>query len=114
MKNEFKCLSHVERMKNPKVHTAIVKDLCPTTVDVYVEEKFVDDNGRICVKNVRKSIDPREKFEKYKVSDFTIENLTAAGAVSNLKVCSLNDDYAAAVDKAVGVFNAIENIDVEE
>ena len=109
---KFTCISHVERMNNPKLKQTIKKDLCVDKVHVYAEEKFVGPDGRILTRNVEKTIDPAENMKKFKVSDFSIENLTAAGAVNNLKVCSLSGDIMVSADAAAEFLSACEAMDV--
>lgn len=111
---KYKVISHCERLNNGSLRNIRKKNLCPEAIEVLVEEKVKSPDGRIMVKNTVKKINPSELMDKYCVNDFTIENLTAAGAVGNLKVCNLNGDMVVAADTVANMMAVLENIPVEE
>lgn len=110
----YKVISHCERLANAELRNNRKKNLCPESVEVYVQEKVKTPDGRLMVKNTVKKINPSELMDKYCVNDFTIENLTAAGAIANLKVCNLSGDVLVAADTAANMMAALENIPTEE
>lgn len=109
---EYKVISHVERMQNKSLKTE-----CPAMeakpVKKMVEEKKVE-AGRITKVLKSKLVDPKEKFEKYKVSDFCIENLEASGAIANLKNCMLEGSAVESITKATSVLESLENINISD
>lgn len=63
-----------------RVHEDLpVGNISPMDSFVGVEE-YVE-NNRVCKKSIVKDVDARDNFKDYKVSDFFIENLEAAGAM---------------------------------
>lgn len=110
----YKVISHCERLANAELRTKRKKNLCPDAVEVFVQENVKTPDGRLMVKNTVKKINPSELMDKYCVNDFTIENLTAAGAIANLKVCNLSGDVLVAADTAANMMSVLENIPVEE
>lgn len=110
----YKEISHCERLVNKNLRNIRKKNLCPESIEVFVPEKIKSPDGRLMVKNTVKTLNPSELMDKYCVNDFTIENLTAAGAVANLKVCNLSGDVLVAADTAASMMSVLENIPVEE
>lgn len=107
----YKVISNVERMNNPKLHKGVKACLCRATQRQVVDE-VVEKNGRMIRQSVIKEVDPRVNFEGYKVSDFTIENLQASGAIANLKVVTTAGSPMSSVDSASEVLGAIEEINL--
>lgn len=105
----YKVISNVERMNNPKLHKGAKKCLCSITQRQVVDE-VVEKNGRMIRQSTIKEVDPRVNFEGYKVSDFTIENLQASGAIANLKVVTTAGSAMGSVDAASEVLSVIEEI----
>ena len=110
--SDYKVISHVERMKNKALHKE-----CPVTevteVATMVQEQEVQ-NGRVVKVLKSKLVDPKAKFEKFKVSDFCIENLQASGAIANLKNCTLEGSIDASISNAANVLESLENIKISE
>lgn len=105
---KFKCVSHIERMLNKELQKSkSSRKITPDYVDVYspVQEKI---NGRVMNVMKKKRVDPRDKVKGLTVDDFSIENLTAAGAVNNLKVCKIGNTSLNDVDNAISVISTIE------
>lgn len=109
--SKYKALSHEERLLNKKYRNKTISDLCKCS-SRYVEEQVLD-NGRILYKTVTKEYDPREVINKYKVSDFTIENLQAAGALAQLKTCNMSGNVMDNIDRAVATLDGLSNLEVE-
>lgn len=110
---EYKVISHAERMNNKSL-----KKECPVSKAVptkkLVEEKKVDESGRVVKVLKGKLVDPTEKFAGFKVTDFCIENLEATGAIANLKNCVLNGSIEESITKATNVLESLENINISE
>ena len=63
------------KFKYPKsVHTDITK---------MVEIPYKDENGSLCIKYEKRSVNYKELYDNYKVSDFSLQNLIAIGAPLN-------------------------------
>lgn len=107
MAKKFKCVSHVERLNNPlKQHKGCKSDLVESISTTVTETVVVDD--RVCNLTKVKTVDPREFMNKFKVTDFTIENLQASGAIVNLKEVQL-DGYS--VNYIDGVTAKLDELD---
>lgn len=112
-KKEFKCLSHAERMMNKEVAKVTKSKICVDAEGVYVQEQEVNGNRIVNVMKV-KHVDPRENVKGFKVSDFSLDNLTACGAAANLKFCTAEGSVMQSIDSAVNGLSALENINISE
>lgn len=65
-------------------------------------EEFVE-NGRVLKKSASQTVDPKQNFVGYNVSDFYLENIIAAGALDSLKETKLSD----------GILSASDNLDAQ-
>lgn len=113
MKNEvltWMSLSHEERMKNPKVATKrCVSDLCPDKVVIRSIEEAIDkETGKVFLSVTEKVVDPRENFNKYRVTDFCIENLKASGAINMLKHTNLTGSVTDVADLADVMYGVLD------
>lgn len=106
MAKKFKCVSHIERLQNCNLHNKCKEDLVKPITTTVTETAVVND--RVCNLSKTKSVDPREFMNQYKVTDFTIENLQASGAISNLKEVQL-DGYS--VNYIDGVTSKLDALD---
>lgn len=89
-KKQFRALSHFERLNNPDCSTPCVVQI----VDHYtVSSEYVkDEKTNRVVKKLVTRIDNPDPFKHLKVSDFSLENLQASGAIDNVVPCSLSHD----------------------
>lgn len=110
MAKKFTAVSHVERLLNKDLHCKVKKDMTPNKQRTLVEEKQVVD-GRVMRVLVEKLTDPRDNFNKYKSTDFCIENLMETGSIGTLKNCNLSHSQTEVVESAVGVLNKLDNIE---
>lgn len=106
MAKKFKCVSHVERLENECLHKNCKSDLVKPISTTVTETAVVND--RVCNLTKIKVVDPREFMNQYKVTDFTIENLNASGAIANLKEVQL-DGYS--VNYIDGVTAKLDELD---
>lgn len=89
-KKQFRALSHFERLHNPSCSTPCVVQI----EDHYnVTSEYVkDEKTNRVVKKLVTRIDNPDPFKHLKVSDFSLENLQASGAIDNVAPCSLSHD----------------------
>lgn len=109
MKKTYKVISQIERLENQDLHKKTSKCKfadCVENINA-IEQKI--ENDRIVNVSVKKTIKVKDKFADYKVSDFTLENLQASGAVKNLKHCNLTGNPVNAIDTTVNVLSSIED-----
>lgn len=106
MAKKFKCVSHVERLNDGTFRKGCKSDLVESSTFSVTETVVVD--GRVCNVTKQKTVDPREFVNKFKVSDFTIENLQASGAIASLKEVQL-DGYT--IDTVDGVSARLDALD---
>lgn len=113
MAKTFKCCSHAERLNNPKFKVKCVSDLVES-FNVNVTENTLVNDRVVPVSKVKK-INPIEVMNKFKVSDFSIENLQASGAIANLKEVQLNGYTMDSIDSTVSKLDALDkNINISE
>lgn len=102
---KFKALSHIERMFDNS-HRVCAK--FPLHVDqrteIYTE---LDEKTKRVVKKLRLKTAKLDKMKDYKVSDFSIENLSAIGAIGTLNDTQYTHSYHSTID---GITSAAENI----
>lgn len=112
MGKKFECISHIERMldREKGKHARCAK---PSIDTVYKVNKVVK-NGRVCSELERTELDPREKFEGYKVSDFSIEMLQTTGAIANIHPITLDGGSMSMTDSLVASLDSLDSINVEE
>lgn len=109
MKKTYKVISQIERLENQDLHKKTSKckfNDCVESINA-LEQKI--ENDRVVSVSVTKTVKAKDKFANYKVSDFTLENLQASGAVKNLKFCNLAGSPVNAIDATVNVLNSIED-----
>ena len=78
----------------------------------FVQQGYVMNDRKVAVK-VSKSvvIDPKKEMRKYRVSDFCLQNIIAAGAVDNLKECNMQYGTLKCAEIADRVMDSIENFE---
>ena len=109
MGKKFTCVSHIERMldiekgKHARCHK-VPQDT------VYKSKKVINNDGRVVTEIEKVVCDPRENFEGYKVSDFSIEMLQATGAIVNVKPVTLDGGSMAMTDSIVATLDSIDSI----
>ena len=111
MDKNFKCVSHIERLLNIEngKHARCSK---PSTDTVYKVNKIVK-NGRVVSDLEKVVLDPRDKFEGYKVSDFSIEMLQTTGAIANIHPVTLDGGSMSMTDSLVSTLDSLD-VDVKE
>lgn len=87
-KKEYKSITYVDRMNNPK-HKCNVKVSHNDTYVVTEEKVFNEKVGRIVSKSSFKKVD-KKPLKHFNVHDFSLENLQAIGAP--LQPCSMKHD----------------------
>lgn len=87
---EYKCVRHIERLKNPKFK--VKSNFIPEEHYNFSVENVVDDTTNRVVKKMVKKLDNTDPHKHLKVSDFSLENLQASGAISHILPCSLVHD----------------------
>lgn len=99
-----------------KVENSIVREDLPLNKDVSVMDTFVGQskemvNDRIVKNATVEEFDARDNFKDYKVSDFYMENLEAAGAVPTKTVQYYDGD----IDKVLNYVDGLnESVSVDE
>lgn len=84
MSKELKCESYISR-RNRSKEVEYFGELC---CKKYVTEKDFDEKSqRVVVKTKLKSFKPSDNFKGYKCSDFSLDNIIAAGATDMLSPC---------------------------
>ena len=67
----------------------------PAKSIVKIDEEFnyedVIEDNKVVKRMSLKKIDPRENMKQFRVSDFSMENVIAAGAESTMKSCQFTD-----------------------
>lgn len=89
-KKQFRALSHIERLHNPACSTPCVVQIEDHYTITSTYEK--DEKTNRVVKKLVKKIDNPDPYKHLKVSDFSLENLQASGAIDNVAPCSLSHD----------------------
>ena len=90
-----------------KVDPTMHKDL--TVMDEFIVQEKEMVNNRVVKKSVRKMVDARDNFKDYRVSDFYMENLEAAGAVPTKTVQYYDGD----IDKVLDYVNELNELNEE-
>lgn len=106
--NNLKVTSHVNRMAKRDVPTGF---LAGEYEEFSTEPVSV--NGRSMKKSVVKRVSPVEVMSQYKVEDFYLENVLAAGATDMLKPMKYGTsrmDAIDSVDDAIFKFNDVETM----
>lgn len=102
--NKFKCISHAERMNNCNLHYNY--DECLTADSEIYKRTNVEKYGRVVNELVSTTVDPRDNFKGFKVSDFSIENMQALG--TDMHFVQLEGSSMSSVDNAVAVLDSLE------
>lgn len=100
-KKTYKVISQIERLENQALHKKTSKckfNDCVEEINTIEPKK---ENDRVVNIAVTKTVKVQDKFANYKVSDFTLENLQASGAINNLRMCSLAGSPVNAIDATV-------------
>lgn len=84
MSNELKCESHISRRNRSKEVEYVGELRCQKYV---TEQDFDEISQRVVVKTKLKSFKPADNFKGYKCSDFSLDNIIAAGAIDMLSPC---------------------------
>lgn len=108
-KKIYKVISQIERLENQALHKKTSKCKFNDCVERIITIEPKKENDRIVNVSVTKTVNAKDNFANYKVSDFTLENLQASGAIQNLKMCSLAGSPVKAIDSTVNVLNSIED-----
>lgn len=78
----------------------------------FVQQGYSMNDRNVAVKVTKTVvIDPKVEMSKYRVSDFCLQNIIAAGAVDNLKDCSLQFGSLRNAEIADRVMDSIENFE---
>lgn len=80
---KFKALPHTERLHSPRFASPKCGNY-PEEEEVFTIES-VESNGVIIQRQCIKKVSLKDKYKGLKCSDFALENIVAAGAISNLK-----------------------------
>lgn len=92
-----KPISYYDRITNP-IHK-VVNKVVTLTCNIFVKDKVLDEKlNRIITRTTKTAYDAMSKLKKYKVSDFTLENLQSIGASDKLKRVSLHGDKFSSID----------------
>lgn len=102
--NKFKCISHAERMNNCNLHYNY--DECLTANAEIYKRTNVEKYGRVVNELVSTTVDPRDNFQGFKVSDFSIENMQALG--TDMNYVQLEGSPMSSIDNAVAVLDGLE------
>lgn len=94
-----------------KVTDVNVKNM--SVYDVIVDQKKEIVNGRIVKTSVKVETDVRDNFKDYKVSDFYMENLEAAGAVPTKTVQYYDGDIDRVLSQFDGQVEVENNKNIE-
>lgn len=86
----YKSISHIERLENPSFRPDPAVQ--PSEHYTFGIEQVVDKFTNRVVKKIVKKLDNPDPHKHLKVSDFSLENLQASGAIDNIKPCTLAHD----------------------
>ena len=78
-------------------------------IEVYAQETVMNSRGVASKVSKKTMYDPADAMSKYRVNDFILENVIAAGAVDMLKDCSVKLGGLEAAECADRVFDTIQN-----
>ena len=109
MGKKFTCVSHIERMLDREKGKQARCHKVP--LDTVYKSKKVVKGDRVVTEVEKVVYDPRENFEGYKVSDFSIEMLQATGAIVNLKPVSLDGGSMSMTDSIVATLDSLDSIE---
>lgn len=109
MSKTYKAISYHDRMNNP-VHTPKITFVKREHFQFISEPCVNEDTGRIYHKSSKKLVE-NNRFAKFKVVDFCLENLEAIGALDKLKTASLSLDKHSAMKQAENKITSIINND---
>lgn len=112
-KEDYSVMSHSERKKRSRELNAFDSKGIYAGLEeqVSVESYDVDDTGFVNKKVEVKSVKVSDRNKGLRVADFSIENLSAIGAVGNLKFSQLGGDVDVAtsnIDKALDYLDAVD------
>ncbi|MBQ5474174.1 MAG: hypothetical protein IIT65_05635 [Lachnospiraceae bacterium] len=108
----YKLTSHVKSMDADNRPSAIKRNLNGS--HEFLKDEYIADNRGVMQKRgYISSIDPKEEMSKYRVSDFYLENIIAAGAVGNLKECSASYGVLENAEIADRVMDSIDNAEID-
>lgn len=79
---QYCCVSHVERLNNPALQLSPTARCIPYTSLSSVEE--VNSQGRIVRTSKEVIASNKDNFRHFRVADFSIENLSASGALDKM------------------------------
>lgn len=108
--SEFKEMSHADAIRinnRPEFNRPSLNG----TYEFVSSDYEMTDRG--VAKKVSKKVlvDPKVEFSKYRVSDFALENIIAAGAEGSLKEMSLSYGSMEAEDMATRLLDQIEDLE---
>lgn len=90
IKYTCKPVTHYEQMHNPNLKRKVKIERLERSV--LTKEKVLDeDTGRVFYRSSYVLKDNNKELSKYRVSDFSLENLISIGAVENLRKVHLNN-----------------------
>ncbi len=107
MANKYKCISHVERLNNSSLLPSLFCIRIPHTIYVR-EQRVAEDTGIVYYELNKKVIEPfSSQLSKYKVSDFSIENLRVTGTLDTLNFVSVSRDNLSQSSNLLNVAKSI-------
>lgn len=93
---KYNAIGHIDRINNP-IHRVVFK-VPRSKRQQLTKSKIYDEKiGRVVSKTTFADVDT-SSLSKYKVSDFSIENLEAIDALGNLSRVSMTSDNLSTVD----------------
>lgn len=104
----YKAISFVDRHHNPKHNVKVTIDMPVMTTTVNYTE-LDEQTGRVVTKSKSVVYDPVSILKKYKVSDFSTENLIASGAINNMRIATLSADNFTNIDNIEQHLSKIES-----
>ena len=103
---QYCCVSHVERLNNPVLQVSPTARCIPYTSLSSVEE--VNSHGRIVRTSKEVIASNKEYLRRFRVSDFSIENLSASGALDKMNRVQFKQSPSQVVSNLESQFSNIE------
>ena len=102
----YKAVSYIERTHNNKFIPTTSSNIERCSLEYKTET--ITDNNRL-VKKVSLQNRDKTKLNKFKVSDFSYENLKRVGALDNLGIVKMSSDRRNIVESLTGQINKLDN-----
>ena len=106
-KNKFKVLSFAERTMNPAYRKKYTVNRTEV-VTVVSTSSYNEELGRVVTVSTKQVMDNKDYLQKYRVNDFALENLEAAG-FDNFRSVSLSRTGLSSVDHASSQLSKISS-----